>query len=302
MKAARKRNLWLLLFAGVLLLIAGAVFFYQSRLKAPSQDEVDVAVKARDWQQVVSLLNRTDLTVDEGQNFFNLGMAHEALGDHELAVQAFREADDRNYERDLSRFHIASIYAQMGETQRATHWLKDAIDAGYDDYDAIAGDPYLSKLPLPKSDEEIESEKVFTGLDFLIGTWNTASGVNSATGSVTFAQVIPGYMVTETWTGIAPGGASGVYIFDPSTNEWSYSFVDGYGRRFEGAVRTGRQLVITGTLTYMDGVEALRRVEIRSSGGVVDYAIADSRDGGRTWDDEERRRLNVPSDAPRPNF
>jgi hypothetical protein len=109
-------------------------------------------------------------------------------------------------------------------------------------------------------------------------------------------------MVTETWAGTAPGGASGVFLFDPDSQQWSYSYVDGYGRTFKGTVRTGRNIVITGTLTFMDGVKALRRVEIRSSSGVIDYTIADSRDDGKTWDEEERRRLNVPSDAPRPNF
>jgi hypothetical protein len=100
-----------------------------------------------------------------------------------------------------------------------------------------------------------------------------------------------------------PGGASGLFVFDPGTEKWTYTYVDGYGRVYDGDVRFAkRQVTVTGTLRYADGTEVLRKIEVRASSGLIDYVVTDSRDNGQTWDDEDRRRLTSLTDTGRPSF
>jgi hypothetical protein len=87
-----------------------------------------------------------------------------------------------------------------------------------------------------------------------------------------------------------------MFVFDPEKQKWSYSYIDGIGRVFNGAVLTGRQITITGTLKYADGTEYLRRIEILSSGSGIDYVSRLSRDDGKNWDDPGRLRLTPLSD------
>lgn len=290
-----------LLFA----LLGSAVALYQLRLKEPSQVQIDTAVKGQNWGLAVSLIRRVDLTTDQGLNYYNLGLAHMNLGHDQDALDAFMQADDRNFKRSEARFYIATIYAKLQERDLALHWLRDAFDSGFEDYDRVRSNEHLVALRLDgvRQDSDLsDGANSIDGLDFMIGTWGASAPPGGNPPTVTFTKMISGLAIAESWSGAAPGGSSGIYLYDPEAQRWNYTSVDVYGRVFRGTVRINRQISITGTLTTMDGVETVRKVEIQVSSGVIDYAVAESRDGGRTWDPEDRRRLSLPVDSPRPQF
>jgi hypothetical protein len=308
MRPEKKRRLrrWLIAGAIVAVLAVGGYGAYVLWLLKPTQAQIDEAIANEEWRLAAFLITRTDLSLDNGRNHFHLGNAYRHLGDEERAIEAFMQADDRRYARTEARYRIATLYAKLGERDLAMQWMRDALDAGYalDDLD----DPHLAQLAsgrdwerffAPERELEGDPERA---LDFMLGSWTVSRGGFGSTQSVTVTKPLPGY-VTEDWQLGTPGNSTGAFLFDPVSQRWGYTFVDGFGRVFEGDVRaTGRLVVVTGEIKYIDGTSLQRRVEVRASGGVVDYVVQDSRDGGQTWDREERRRLTLMTEQGRPSF
>ncbi len=295
---------WYVTVSAVVLLLLGSLAIYQTRVRVPEQAEIDRAIRAKDWGLVVSLINRLDLVSDRGQNYFSLGQAYMNSGDDDRAIEAFMEADNRNFKRGETRYYIASLYAKKEERTMALSWLRDALDAGFEDFARIRSDAHFVALRLDENSVggREDGSGAIAGLDFLLGTWSVPAGQEVGPSTVTFSQMVPGVLVTETWAGGIPGGASGVFQYDAEAQRWGYTYVDGYGRVFKGTVRLGSSIEIMGAMTSIDGFVVTRKIEIRVSGGTIDYVTVDSMDNGRTWGEESVRRLSVPSDVPRPQF
>lgn len=292
--------------AALVLLAGGALGAYKLFFEQPTQLEIETALEAEDWGRAAALLNRANLEQDDGRNYFSLGIAQMNLGDDERAIEAFMEADNREFRRARSRFLIASLYARDGKNELAIQWMADAYEAGFTSQDQLAADAGLLKLSQTAawrekfgSDDEVEEPK--RALDFLLGTWSVSPSDGFGGRNVTVTKVMDG-IIAESWPAEGPGGGSGVFRFDPEAEQWEYSYVDGFGRVYEGQVTIGKQVTITGNWKYGDGTEFLRRTDIRVSGGLIDYVTTNSSDGGRTWDEENRRRLTSISDQARSSF
>jgi tetratricopeptide (TPR) repeat protein len=302
----KKRLRWPYVVASVVvlaILVFGAFKFF---LEQPTQLEIETAIGAEEWGKVVSLLNRADLEGDDGRNFFHLGVARMNLGDDNGAIEAFMQADDRGFRRSRARFYVASLYAKAGKDDLAIRWMEDAFDAGFNSNDQLASDPGLQKLAQTAAwRERFESDEASgepeQALDFLLGNWSINPSDGFGGRNVTIVKVLPG-VISESWPSEGPGGGSGVFRLDPETKLWHYSYVDGFGRVYEGQVTVGKQVSISGIWRYADGTEFLRRTDIRVSSGLIDYVTTNSSDDGRTWDDENRRRLTVIGDQARSAF
>ena len=305
----RRRQLWKWAggAAGAALLAVLGVWVYRTWFVPPTQAQIDAAVNGQQWARAARLIERADLSHDLGGNYYNLGVAYTHLNQGDKAIEAFMKADDKAHGGGESRFEIAALYAKQRENALAIQWLRDAFDAGFSDDDRLRSEAAFSRLRgTPEweallrslSDDELTAPR---GLDFLLGTWDlTRGGLGSST--TTFTKLFDGLAIAESWAQTNPG-ASGMYVFDTQAGHWTYTYVDGFDRVFRGTVRTGRRsATITGTLTSMDGLQTERRVEIRTSAGAVDYSVFDSRDGGRTWDAPDTRRLTVVSAGERPSF
>jgi tetratricopeptide (TPR) repeat protein len=279
---------------------------YRMWFAPPTQEQIDRAVSAKDWPRVARLISRADLSGDRGPNYFRLGEAQARLGNREEATMAYMRADDLGFKRAEARFAIAVLYAQTGEEDLALRWLRDSMDAGLNDPARIESEPAFSSFSTPgwqETLEPVEEDAVLSGgrLEFLLGTWSLSRG-SSGTSTVTISTKIDGSAILEEWTGTAPGGASGLYVFDEDARRWTYTWVDGYGRTFVGAVSFSKQVTVTGKLVFMDGMELARRIEIRRVSGAVEYVVTDSRDGGETWDVPDERRMTPVTGGARPSF
>lgn len=296
---------WMIVTVCTVVVVLGGLLAYRAWFQSPTQREIDDALAAQDWSAAASLIRRADLTFDNGLNHFNLGIAATHLGDEEGAIAAFMAADDKRFRRPDARYKIAALYAGQGDEDLALRWLADALEAGFDV--SKIEDEVLARLArTPKWREALgegneDPEEALSGLNFLLGTWSVTPTPAPGNQTVTFARSFDG-MITDSWGLSIPGGASGVFLYDRQANRWNYSYVDGFGRVFTGPVRrTPRLVTVSGTMTYTDGTEVLRRIEIRGSTGVIDYIVADSRDGGRTWE-ENRQRLSAITDSRRAAF
>ena len=68
--------------------------------------------------------------------------AYELHGDEHFpeAIAGFKQAISHGYRVEDSMYNIACGYAQMHDATNAVKWLRDAINAGYDNYDHINSD------------------------------------------------------------------------------------------------------------------------------------------------------------------
>lgn len=300
----KKRKRWVIIVPAVILLSVGGFFVYKAKFDQPTQAEIDTAMKAQDWRRVTALLERADLSTDAGENYYSMGVAYSKLGNSAKAIEAYMEADDLNHRRDEARFQIAALYAADGERELSLRWLQDAMDVGLKADEAVLSDSRLDSVRGSDEFNEIidpPTDMDSTGpaaLDFLLGTWSMPSNPGVAASTVTYSRITERNGISEAWSATAPGGATGMFVMDPDTGQWTYAWVDGRGRVFRGNVGIGQQVTITGTLVYMDGTEIVRKIEIRKSGSVMDYIIKDSRDGGKSWDEPIRRRLSLSGENP----
>lgn len=62
-------------------------------------------------------------------------------GEHfRQAIEGFQQAVSHGYRVEDSMYNIACGYAQLDDAPNAVKWLRDAINAGYDNYEHMAGD------------------------------------------------------------------------------------------------------------------------------------------------------------------
>lgn len=300
----KKRKRWVIVVPAVILLFVGGFFAYKAMFGQPSQAEIDAAMSAQDWSRAAALLERADLSTDAGENYYSMGLAYSRLGNSPKAIEAYMEADDLDYRRPDARFQIAALYAAEGERELSLRWLEDAMDAGFPADGAVLSDSRLDSL---RGSDEFNavldppidrSPSGAAGLDFLLGTWSTSSAPGVASNTVTYSRLTDRNGISEVWSRTTTGGARGVFVTDPETGRWTYAWVDGMGRVYRGIVRIGQQVTITGTIVYMDGTEVKRQIEIRKSGGLLDYIIKDSRDSGKSWDRPGTRRLSLGGSQP----
>ena len=306
MKAPKKKHKrWAIVVPAVILLSVGGFFVYRAKFGQPAQAEIDAAMAAQDWSRAAALIERANLSSDAGENYYSMGVAYSRLGDSPKAIAAYMEADDLDYRRPEARFEIWALYAAGGERELSLRWLEDAIEVGFPADGAVLTDPRLDSLRGSDEFNDILDPPIDTdttgpaGLDFLLGTWSMSTTPGIAASTVTYSRLTEQNGISESWSRTAPGGATGVFVSDPETGRWTYAWVDGLGRVYRGNVRIGQQVTITGTMVYMDGTEIKRQIEIRKSGGLLDYIIKDSRDGGKSWDELlPRMRLSLSGSKP----
>lgn len=68
--------------------------------------------------------------------------AYELHGDEHFqeAIESFKQAISHGYRIEDSMYNIACGYAQLGDAVNSVKWLRDAINAGYDNYGHIESD------------------------------------------------------------------------------------------------------------------------------------------------------------------
>lgn len=303
----KRKKLWFVLIGAGALVFAGLAV-YQMWFSQPSQQAIDSAVESQDWRRAVNLLERADLSEDAGENHFNMALAYTKLGNKSKARDAYMRADTKGYNRSLARYEIACLYAEEGETYLALEWLRDAFDSGFSNESMAKNDDRLKEINQSEEFQRIldpirfdEGDVELGGLSFLLGTWKGTGNIRNA--SVTFTEVVKGMVIEESWVGTGTGGTQAVFVLDPETNRWSYSYMDGFGRLFRGDVQVRRRTVtINGTMTYTNGEEIVRKVDIKTDVDVIDYETSVSVDGGVTFMYPQRMRLNPAISTVKPSF
>ena len=124
--------------------VTDPVSYYAKRVRAIQ------LVKDEYWQEARPLLEQlTAGFKDDGDTWFILGLTHMGLGQWQEATEALENAlalgtrlfgmpgDGANPNDMMIR--LAEAYGQMGDEERAIHWIDQALNARWDDRPKLAG-------------------------------------------------------------------------------------------------------------------------------------------------------------------
>ncbi|MCA9305012.1 MAG: serine hydrolase [Phycisphaerales bacterium] len=136
-------------------------------------DRADNAVRAQKWIDAEDAFAQlVSLRPDEGQFVFGLARATHMRGDYERAIPAHMRAAEFPAFRAPSLYNLACAYARLGRADDAIDALREAAEAGFDAWDAMASDPDLEAIRDDPRLGEIREDAVRTNA-FPALTWDT---------------------------------------------------------------------------------------------------------------------------------
>ncbi|HEY3055855.1 MAG TPA: M56 family metallopeptidase [Thermoanaerobaculia bacterium] len=177
-----------------------------------------------------------------GREWYERGYAFHREDQFQEAIAAFKEAVNRGYRIEDALYNIACGYAQLDDAPNAVKWLRDAIDAGYDNYDHIADDSDFDPIRSDAAFKQIlaevperEKHKDEDRLDATLRRYEALKRLPSADGDAWFSvgfDLLPLRQLDQSIEAFKQALAKG---YKPSTT--MYNIACGYSRK--GDVATG---------------------------------------------------------------
>lgn len=208
------------------------------------------------------------------------------------AIPAHKRAAEFDAIRPVALYNLACAYALTGKTDQAFDALDDAIQAGFNNPQTMAGDDDLASLRSdPRYPEMMQRVVISTTppqyrqLDFWVGQWDVYNRADKLVGHNTLTLADNGFAIHESWTSSTGSTGHSINYYHPTTGQWNQLWVSAAGdvldmsgtfsdgaMRFTGkrVDRNGREFQHRTTLTPLDG-------------GRVRQHIEESSDGGATW-------------------
>jgi len=132
---------------------AGAMKLYERALLA-SNSEATIHYNLGILLQSMGRLEEAAASYDkalelEGDHYdaaMNLSLTYFALGRREEAEAKLKSMLASKPDDPIICYNLACFKSRSGRTDRALHWLKKAVDLGFNDWDTLATDPDLANL------------------------------------------------------------------------------------------------------------------------------------------------------------
>ncbi len=176
------------------------------------------------------------------------------------AIDAFKQAVNRGYRVDDAMYNIACGYAQLDDPANAVKWLRDAIAAGYDNFEHIAGDSDFDPIRSTREFKQVMSEapeharrKSEDRLDSVMHRYEMLSRLPSAEGEAWFSvgyDLLPLRQYDRSIEAFRHALEKG---YKPSTT--SYNIACGYSRK--GDVATAEQWLTKAINEGFDSIDKL---------------------------------------------
>jgi tetratricopeptide (TPR) repeat protein len=261
----------------------------------------NTAYQAKDWPRAKSLYSQlVQEQPDSYLNWFRLGVSAQALGQHEVALEALQKAKAKGLPISIVGFNIAAVLASMGQAETAIDQLKQAVEQGYNQPDQMNSDPDLQTLrkdtrfaPLVEQAKRNETPCDYKSenrqFDFWVGDWEVSTTpAGSAAGISHIERAIGDCVIWENWTSLGNTGYSGksYNIYNADFKRWEQFWVDNLGGviHFYGGLKDGVMDFVTDDLPQPDGTKLKRHLQFFSLGpDRVRQFSQGSADGGKTW-------------------
>ena len=138
--------------------------------------------------------HHTARTPQSGREWYERGYELHNSENYQESIPAFKEAIAHGYRVEDSMYNIACGYALLDDAPNAVKWLRDAIAAGYDNYDHIAGDSDFDPIRSDAAFRQVmaeapdhEKRKEEDRLDSTVRRYETLLQVPSADGESWFS-------------------------------------------------------------------------------------------------------------------
>ncbi len=176
------------------------------------------------------------------------------------AIEGFKQAIAHGYRVEDSMYNIACGYAQLDDAPDSVKWLRDAINAGYDNYGHIAGDSDLDPIRetalfkgVMAEAPDRERRKSEDRLDSTMRRYQSLKALPNADASAWFSigyEMLPLRQYDQSIDAFKQALAKG---YKPSTT--MYNIACGYARK--GDVASGMQWLQKAVQEGFDSIDKL---------------------------------------------
>jgi hypothetical protein len=226
-------------------------------------------------------------------------VAAQSQGEHQKALEAFEKAREKGAPAMTTGYNIATVYATLGQGDKALAELGQAVNKGFANPDQMLSDPDLQSIrsdsrfaPLLEQakrnqrpcDYAAESRQ----FDFWVGEWNvipTSGGLPQ--GSSRIEKELGDCVIWENWASLGNGYAGKSYnVYNASLKRWEQFWVDNSGGmiHFYGGLKDGVMDYWTDDIPQPGGTKLRRHLQFFNQGpDKVRQFSQGSTDGGKTW-------------------
>jgi tetratricopeptide (TPR) repeat protein len=295
----------LMLRSGLLLLLfcaalsAGAIPGSQED-QGGNVEAAESAYQAKDWAKATRLYEQlANSHPKSGIYWYRLGVSLEAIGEHQVALEALAKSQAAGTPSFMVGFSRATVYASMGELEKAFQALGEAVKQGFNDPDTMLTDPNLQPLrsdsrfpPLLEQVKHNQKPCFYSAenrqFDFWVGDWDVVATADSVPrGSSHIARELGDCVIWENWTSLTTGYAGKSYnVYNPDLKRWEQFWVDNNGGmiHFYGGLKDGNMDYWTDEIPQPDGTRLKRHLQFFNVGpDKVRQFSQGSTDGGKSW-------------------
>ena len=293
------------------LLLAGGIFVMMNSSNtspgssnAVNLDETDIDHDAaneyfnnQDWENaVVAYQNITGVETENNQAWFRLGFSLYQLARYEESIPAFEQALEHGFFNLQAMLSLARSNAQVGNTDRAIEWLREATGAGFAfpqlletdaGLESIRSDARFAELVLAaqRNSTPCEFDENYRQFDFWIGEWDVYTPAGQLVGSNKIEKLSNGCALLESWVSSSGSPGHSLNYYDSEVGKWRQYWVSSNGGMIpqegefrDGAIHTeGRNIQPNGTYQLFRGTWTLLE------DGRVRQFLEQSTDEGETW-------------------
>src|SRR5690348_2560900 len=133
--------------ATTLCLVLTCSLFLRAQQSGDLATSADTAYQKKDYataEKLYSQLSQSNANVP--RYWYRLGVAAQAQGEHQKALDAFEKAKSKGTPAFIADFNIACVYASMAETEKALDSLNAAVKGGFGQPEQMSSDSDLQSL------------------------------------------------------------------------------------------------------------------------------------------------------------
>ena len=325
----RRPSLLTLLLLGTASLVAPTASAQQDNPPAPqpaadvpSMQEAGALLDQQDWQ--AASVAYAKIVLDQPENGLAwqlLGYSLHANGDLDRALRVHQKTATFPAVRPIALYNVACVHALQGRTDQAFDFLRQSMEAGFNDPNQYGSDPDLRSLHSDPRWEELGAQlrgevtddasmkkrgrtvalasmAADQRFDFWVGEWDVYMGEQKVT-EWKVAKELEGKVIRQT----GPNSMT-VVNYNPTTKKWHMTWMSTEGHHdvltggLEGNAMVMHQKVVREAPGSI-GRWVIK--DIRKNAFTTDWQL--SSDNGKTWSSESqmtcwRRGTAVEASAP----
>ncbi len=232
----------------------------------------------------------------DSSDWYNLAIAKSRLEEFEDAIKYFKEAKERNYNKQFIYWGISKSYAMMKDEAKMLNSLNEAANDGLATYALLQSDPaytdYKDSEDFKKVLSKVElnaypclSNEDYRHFDFWLGEWDVfVNGNKVGENSITMAK--GGCAIHENYTTARNYAGQSINFYDPIDQKWHQHWVGSGGDTYnylETKREDGMLQFESKFMTPSGNITLSRLTFTLLEDGTVRQLFESSADEGKTW-------------------